>query len=67
MEEIKDNEEEEKLEFEALLEEEKEELKRRQREDKEMDNRHWKTMEDELDRIECLKREAAQMLRAERR
>ena len=45
MEEIKDD-EEEKLEFEALLGKEKEELERRLREDKEMDDRHRKAIED---------------------
>ena len=62
MEEIKDNEEEEMFEFEALLEKE-----RRLQEDKEMDDRHRKAIEDKLERIERLKREAARMIEAERR
>ena len=65
MEEIEGKEGEE-FEFEALLEKEKEELERRLREDKEMDDRHLKAIEDELERIERLKREAARMIEAER-
>ena len=59
MEEIEENKKEETFEFDALLEKGKEELEERLREDKEMDNRHWKAMKDELERIELLKREAA--------
>ena len=54
MEEIEGN-EEEKFEFEALLEKEKEDLERRLREDKEMDDRHRKAIEDELEQIERLR------------
>ena len=64
MEEIEGKEGEETFEFDALLEKEKEELERRLREDKEMDDRHRKAIEDELERIERLKREAARMIEA---
>ena len=67
VEEIEDNEEEKTFEFEALLEKEKEELERRLREDKEMDDEHRKAIEDELERIQLLKREAVRMIEAERR
>ena len=48
MEEIEDNKEEETFEFAALLENEKEELERRLREDKEMVDGNRKPIEDEL-------------------
>ena len=54
MEEI-EREEEEKFEFEALLEKEKQDLERRLREDKEMDNRPQNAIEDELEQIERLR------------
>jgi hypothetical protein len=63
---VEEIEEEEKFEFEGLLEKEKEELEQRLREDKQMDNRHWKAIEDELERIERLKRQA-RVIEAERR
>ena len=42
-------------------------MERRLREDKEMDDRHRKAIEDEWERIRRLKREAAIMIEAERR
>ena len=57
MEEI-EREEEEKFEFEALLEKGKEELKQRVREHKEMVDGNPKAVKDRLEQIERLKREA---------